>query len=107
MQRILDRAFEGFVMLRERPIADRANGNKQTAHSFRVHDERTQMILGMRISFEVWNVVAHPLLSTLVPPDLPSRGIPGLAFEIARSPVVHHAAVGRPRPPPVRVNPQP
>src|SRR5258708_11837448 len=64
------------------------------------------MVLGGGVGFEIGNVVSHPQLLALIPPYLPSRRIPRLAIQVTRCSVVKHAAVGGPRPRPIRINPE-
>ena len=104
VQRIGDRAFDRLVVFGKRPVRERGERREDAAHALRIHDERPHVIRRVRIGFEVGNVIADPLLLRLVPPDLSAVGIPGLAGRIARGAVVHHAAIRRPRPRPVRIN---
>jgi hypothetical protein len=104
MQRIRDWALRGFVVFRERTVGDGADGHKQTADAFRVHDEWTHASFWVGIRFEIGNVVAHPLLFALAPPDLLAVWIPGFAVEIAGGAVVEDTPIHRPRPRPVGMN---
>ena len=103
MQRIRNRAFDRFVVLRERTVLKRRERAKEATDAFRIHDEWTHVILRRRIHFEIGNVVAHPP-SGLVPPDLTPFGVPRFAGRIARRAVVHDAPIGRPRPRPIRID---
>src|SRR5512141_1708962 len=106
MQRILYWAFDLFVMLWEGSISHHTERHKDSRHSFRIHNERPHVILWSRIYFEVRNIDSYPFLSCFVPPDLLTLGIPRLAVDVTRSAVVQHAAICRPRPPPVRIDTQ-
>src|SRR5260370_38194007 len=106
MKRILDRAFNRFVVLGKRTISYSRQRNKEQSHAFRVHDERPHVVLRIGISLEIGHVVAHPLSRGLIPPNLFAGGIPWLAAHIARSAVVHHASIHWPRPGPVGVDTQ-
>src|SRR4029077_9242415 len=77
---------------------------EEAPDAVRVHDERSQVLVGTGVRLEVGDVVAGPLPGGLVPPHLPPVGIPGLAGRIARGAVVEHAAVGRPRPGPAGID---
>src|ERR1700756_1515078 len=103
MQRIRDWALKGFVMLREWAVAHGAERHEKAPHPFWVHDEGSHVVLGCGIHLEIGNVIAHPGLLCLVPPDLAARGIPGLAIEIAGGAIVHDAAIRRPGPGPVGI----
>ena len=100
MERILDRALDRLVVLRERSVREGGERREDAAHPLRVHDERPHVLLRRGVHLEVRNVVADPLLRGLAPPDLPPFGIPRLAGGIAGGTVVKHAAVGRPGPRP-------
>ena len=65
MQRILDRALDRLVMLRERPVGQGAERSEESADAFGIHDERAHVIFGMRVGLEVGHVVADPLLPPL------------------------------------------
>ncbi len=107
MQRICDGTFERLVMLGERTVGHAGQGYEQPADAFRIHDERTHVILGRRVGLEIRHVVADPALLRFVPPYLPPVVIPRLAVHVARRAVVHHAAVHRPGPAPVGINAEP
>ena len=64
------------------------------------------MLLGGGVGFEIGDIVPHPQLLALVPPNLPPQRIPRFAVQVARRAVVKDAAVGGPRPRPVRINPE-
>src|SRR5262245_15028712 len=104
MERIRDRAFDGFVVLREWAISKSRERREDSSHAFGINDEWSHVIGRLRIDFEIGNVVATPSLLRFVPPNLPSFTGPGFTVWIARSAVVHHAPVCRPRPGPVRIN---
>ena len=70
MQRILDGALDRLVVFRERPISNGADRDKQTSHTFRIHDKRAHVVFRLRVSLEVRHIVASPLLRRFVPPHL-------------------------------------
>src|SRR6185369_10782043 len=104
MQRICDRTLDRLVVLRKWSIGKCREWSKDATDAFGIHDERSHVIRRFRIDFEIRHVVAEPFLLRLVPPDLPALVVPGFPCGIARSAVVHNAAVSGPRPRPVRVN---
>src|SRR5579859_4285789 len=106
MQGIGDRALGRFIVLRERAIGHGSDWYKQSSDSFRVHDEWSHVSLRIGVGLEIRHVVANPFLLGLAPPDLLTIRIPRLAVQIAGGTVVKYSPVHRPRPPPVRVNPE-
>ena len=96
MQRISNRTLDGLVVLGERTVGQSAERHENASHALRIHDERAHVLFGLRVGFEIGNVVTYPLLRRLVPPDLLARGVVGFAGEIAGRAVVEHAAIGRP-----------
>ena len=104
MQHILHRTFDGFVMFGEGSIGERGQRRKDPSNAFWIHDERAHVVLGIRVRFEIRHVVSLPKLCRLVPPNLLARRIVRLSRGIARSPVVQHPAIRRPRPRPVLVD---
>src|ERR1700722_16592265 len=105
MQRILNRTFDGLVMLREWPICEHTDRSEQTPDAFRIHDERPHVILRMGVGLEVRPVIAYPLSRRFVPPALFAVRIPRLPVGIARGAIVKDAPICRPRPRPVGENP--
>ena len=106
VQRIVDGALDGLVVLREGTVGHRAERHEDAPHALRIHDERAHVLFWLGVGLEVGNVIAHPLLRGFVPPDLLACRIPRLAREIARGAVVQHAPICRPRPCPVRIDSQ-
>ena len=47
MQRVRNRALEGFVVLWERAIRKGPERSKDAAHAFGIHDERTHVVFGV------------------------------------------------------------
>ena len=106
VQRILDGTLNRFVKLREGTVGHGAERHEEAPHPLGIHDERAHVFFRLRVGLEVRNVVAHPLLRGLVPPDLAAGWVPRLACEIAGRPVVHHPPICRPRPAPILINTQ-
>src|SRR6202034_4855941 len=75
-----------------------------SSDALRIHNEGSHVIFGMGVGLEVRHVIASPLSRRFVPPDLLAINIPGLPRDVARSSIVKHAPVGRPRPRPVWEN---
>ena len=48
-------------MLGERTVSQRSQRHKQAADAFRIHDERSHVVLGIGIGLEVRHVIARPL----------------------------------------------
>src|ERR1041384_7986854 len=68
MKWIGDRTFDRLVMFGKWSIGKGGEWPKDTPDSFGIHDERTHVIRGLGIDFEVWHIVPHPFLLRLVPP---------------------------------------
>src|SRR5215831_20890868 len=81
MKRVLGRAFDGLVMLREGTVRHWGQRNKEAADALRVHDEWTHVVFGIGISLEVGHVIACPLPGSFIEPDLFAAGIPRLAIQ--------------------------
>ena len=64
------------------------------------------MVFRMGVGFEVGDIVADPPMGVFVPPDLPTLRIPRLTRRVTGGAVVQNAAIGRPRPCPVRIDTQ-
>src|SRR3982074_2625087 len=106
MERIGDWAFERFIVFGERSVGKSSQRAEYSANALRIHDERAHVIPRGRICLEVGNVIAHPAVRGLVPPDLFAVGIPRLARKIARGAAIQNATVRRPRPCPILIEPQ-
>src|SRR2546427_5233275 len=131
-QRVVDRRRGRLVVRRERPVHE-ARRHEQPALAVRPHDEGLRpgegieadaVRFGLRVRrlrrTEVRDVVAHPLSlgyrllglrigrvhERRVPPDPALALAPGVALQVGRRAVVHDAAVGGPRPPPLQVRPR-
>src|ERR1700674_456505 len=104
VKRVCDGALDGLVVLGERTIVEAAERDEDTSYAFGIHDERTQVIFGWRVGFEIGHIVADPGLFCLVPPDLAAGRIPGLAVHVAGGSVIEHAAIRRPRPRPIGID---
>jgi hypothetical protein len=93
------RRVERLVVLRERALGHAGLG-EEAGDAFRVHDERAHAAGGIFVGLEVRHVHAAPVLA--VPGQQRAARIERLAGHVARRAVVHHAAVGRPRPGPAQ-----
>src|ERR1035438_4759994 len=104
MQRVHQRTFEGLVVFGERSIGHPSERYEQTPNALGNHDEWAHVIFGWGVRFEIGNVNAHPALLGFVPPNLASRGVPGLAIAIAGGAIIENAAIRWPRPRPVGID---